>query len=87
MFEEDAEWRYLVTFSDFPSAQAFADAFSADGIGVRVLSEAHLLGQASPARIFVETRQFQRARWILSQSEVTEEELTRLSTGQLPADD
>ena len=72
-------WRYLTTFSDFPSAQAFADAFLADGIGVRLLSEAPLLGQASPARVFVESAQYKRAQWIMSQSAVSDEELTLLS--------
>lgn len=79
-------WRYLTTFSDFPSAQAFADAFRADGIGVRLISEAPLLGQASPARVFVESTQYRRAQWIMSQSAVSDEELTLLS-GHRPAAD
>ncbi len=82
----DTAWRYLTTFSDFPSAQAFADAFVADGIGVRLISEAPLLGQASPARVFVESAQYLRARWIMSQSAMSDEELTVLS-GQWPATD
>lgn len=82
----EAEWRYLTTFSDSPSAQAFADAFIADGIHVRVISEAPLLGQAAPARVFVEASQFRRAQWIMSQSRMSDEELTLLS-GQWPAND
>jgi hypothetical protein len=78
-------WRHLTTFSDFPSAQAFADALKADGIGVHLLSEAPLLGQASAARVFVESAQYTRARWIMSQSAVSDEELTLLS-GHGPAD-
>ncbi len=81
-----AEWRYLTTFSDFPSAQAFADALTADGINVRVLSEAPLLGQAAPARVYVPSAQFHRAQWIVSQNAMSDEELTLLS-GQWPADD
>ena len=79
-------WRYLTTFSDFPSAQAFADALTADGIGVRVISEASLLGQAVAARIFVESGQFRRAQWIMTQGAMSDEELILLS-GQWPADD
>src|SRR5689334_13837452 len=82
----EAKWRYLTTFSDFPSAQAFADAFMADGIGVRVISEAPLLGQAAPARVFVEADQFRRAQWIMSQSTMSDEELALLSR-QWPAND
>jgi hypothetical protein len=79
-------WRYLTTFSDFPSAQAFAAAFLADGIRVQVVSEAPLLGQASPGRIFVESTQYRRAQWIMAQSQVSDEELALLS-GQCPVDD
>jgi hypothetical protein len=82
----EPEWRYLTSFSDFPSAQAFAEAFRADGINVRLISEAPLLGQASSARVFVEATQFQRARWIMSQNAMSDEELTLLS-GQWPAND
>ena len=83
---DDPAWRYLTTFSDFPSAQAFADALVADGIGVRVISEAPLLGQASAARVFVESPQFRRAEWIMSQSAMSDEELALLS-GHGPAAD
>ena len=74
----------MTTFSDYPSAQAFADALTADGVGVRVISEAPLLGQASPARVFVSSAQYRRAQWIMSQSAMSDDELTFLSTGQLP---
>lgn len=84
MTVSDTAWRYLTTFSDFPSAQAFADAFVADGIGVRLISEAPLLGQASPARVFVEAAQYHRAQWIMSHSAVSDEELTLLA-GHWPA--
>ncbi len=82
----ELEWRYLTTFSDFPSAQAFADAMRADGINVRLISEAPLLGQASAARVFVEASQLHRAQWIMSQNAMSDEELTLLS-GQWPAND
>lgn len=86
MSVSDTAWRYLTTFSDFPSAQAFADAFRADGIGVRLISEAPLLGQASAARVFVESAQYHRAQWIMSQSAMSDEELALLS-GDGPAAD
>jgi hypothetical protein len=82
----EAKWRYLTPFSDFPSAQAFAEAFLADGIRVRLISEAPLLGQASAARVFVEAAQFHRAKWIMSQNAMSDEELALLS-GQWPAND
>ena len=72
------QWRHLTTFSDFPSAQVFADALTADGIGVRVISEAPFLGQAAPARIFIPSEQFHRGQRFMSAS-LNDEELTRLS--------
>ncbi len=78
------QWRHLTTFSDFPSAQVFADALTADGIGVRVISEAMLLGQAAPTRIFIPTEQFHRGRRLLADSALNDEELTRLSLEPAP---
>jgi hypothetical protein len=79
MFE--SRWRHLTTFSDLPSAQVFADALSADGIGVRIISEGMFLGQAAPARIFIPSEQFHRGKRVLADSGVSDEELTRLSLG------
>ncbi len=78
------QWRYLTTFSDYPFAQVFADALTADGIGVRVISEALFLGQAAPARIFIPTEQFHRGRRLMADSAVSDEELTRLSLEPAP---
>jgi hypothetical protein len=83
----ETEWRLLTTFSDFPSAQAFADALTADGVGVRLISEAHLLGQASSARVFVASAQLRRAQWIMSEGSMSDDELTFLSLGELPGHD
>ena len=83
----ETEWHLLTTFSDFPSAQAFADALIADGIGVRLISEAPLLGQASSARVFVESAQLRRAQWIMTEGSMSDEELTVLSMGEVPQND
>ncbi len=80
----ETEWRLLTTFSDNPSAQAFADALTADGIGVRLISDAPLLGQASAARIFVKAAQFHRAEGLMTLSSMSDEELTLLSLGGQP---
>jgi len=79
-------WQLLITLSDVPSAQAFADVLAADGIVVRVDSDASVLGQAAPCRVYVDSSQFRQVRWALSQRSFSDEELTLLSTGELPAD-
>jgi hypothetical protein len=78
-------WQLLLTISDVPSAHALADVLAADGIDVRVDSDASVLGQAAPCRIYVDASQIRQARWALSQRSLSDEELTFLSTGELPA--
>jgi hypothetical protein len=79
-------WQLLITISDVPSAHAFADVLAADGIDVRVDSDASVLGQAAPCRIYVDSGQIRQARWALSQRSFSDAELTFLSTGELPAE-
>jgi hypothetical protein len=77
-------WQLLITLSDMPSGQAFADVLAADGVAVRIDSDASVLGQAAPCRIYVDSSQMRQARWALSQRSFSDEELTLLSTGELP---
>ena len=76
-------WQLLITLSDMPSGQAFADVLAADGIAVRIDSVASVLGPAAPCRIYVDASQIRQARWALSQRSFSDEELTLLSTGEL----
>ena len=78
-------WQLLLTISDAPSAHAYADVLTADGIDVRVDSDAGVLGQAAPCRLYVAATQLRQARWALSQRNLSDEELTFLSTGEPPA--
>ena len=77
-------WQLLITLSDMPSGQAFADVLTADGVAVRIASVASVLGQAAPCRIYVDSSQIRQARWALSQRSFSDEELTLLSTGEFP---
>jgi hypothetical protein len=82
----DTGWQLLTTLSDVPSAAVFAQALAADNVGVRVVSDANVLGQAAACRIYVERAQVHRARWAMAQRNFSDEELTRLSIGELQAD-
>ena len=77
-------WQLLITLSDMPSGQAFADVLTADGVAVRIDSVASVLGQAAPCRIYVDSSQIRQARWALSQRSFSDEELTLLSPGEFP---
>jgi hypothetical protein len=75
----ETSWRLLITLPDLPSAQSLAQVLTAEGITVRVSSDAGVLGQAAPSRIYVEAGDFQRARSYLTERQFTEEELAALS--------
>jgi len=80
------EWRLLTTLPDLPSAQSLAEVLGAEGITVRVSSDAGVLGQAAPSRLYVEARQLHRAQLSLSQRQFSDEELAQFSSGELSAD-
>jgi hypothetical protein len=80
------EWRLFTTLPDVPSAQSLAEILGAEGIAVRVMSDAGVLGQAAPSRIYVEATQLLRARHSLAQRQFSDEELGRLACGDAPAE-
>jgi hypothetical protein len=82
----DSEWRLLTTLPDLPSAQSLAEILTAEGISVRVSSDAGVLGQAAPSRLYVAASQFYRAKHSMAQRQFTDEELAVLSAGMAAAD-
>jgi len=80
---EEPEWRLLTTLPDTPSAQSLADLLSQDGVTVRVNSDAGVLGQAAPTRIYVLAEQLHQARRLISPG-ISEEELEKLSGAPPP---
>ncbi len=60
-------WRLLTTLPDLPSAQSLAEVLSAAGIPARVSSDAGVLGQAAPSRLYVSAPLLARAREYLAQ--------------------
>jgi hypothetical protein len=72
------EWRLLATLPDLPSAQSLAAVLSAEGLTVRVMSDAGVLGQAAPSSIYVDATQLHRARLSLKERQFSDEELEAL---------
>jgi hypothetical protein len=58
----DLAWRLLTTLPDLPSAQSLAEVLGASGINARVSSDAGVLGQAAPSRIYVGAEELKRAQ-------------------------
>ena len=75
----DSEWRLLATLPDVPSAQSLADILHAEGLTVRVSSDAGVLGQAAPARLYVAAAQFYRAQHSMADRQLSDEELDLLA--------
>ena len=82
----ETEWRLLTTLPDLPSAQSLAEILSAEGIAVRVSSDAGVLGQAAPSRLYVAAAQFHRAKYSMAQRQFSDEELATLSAAVAAAD-
>ena len=82
----DSAWRLLSTLPDLPSAQSLAEILGAEGIAVRVMSDAGVLGQAAPSRLYVSASQLHRARMSLAERQFSDEELAQLSQSLPPPD-
>jgi hypothetical protein len=83
----ESQWQLLTCVWDVPSARMLMDLLAAEGIGTRLMTDAAVLGQAAPCRIFVDAIQAHRARQVMSQEPVTEPELIFLATGELTGDE
>jgi hypothetical protein len=72
----DPKWQLLTTLPDLPSAQSLAAVLGAAGMQVRVRSDAGVLGQAAPSRLYVAAPQLPQAQAFLAagaSAEVPEE--------------
>ena len=83
----ETEWRVLTTLPDVPSAQSLASLLAAEGLTVRVSSDAGVLGQAAPARIYVAAQHLYRARTLLAERQFSDEELAALAERDAPPED
>ena len=82
----ETKWKFLVCASDVPSARLLTDMLEGEGIMTRVVTDAAVMGQAAPCRIFVDATQAFRARNLISQEPLSESELIFLATGESPGD-
>jgi hypothetical protein len=80
-------WDVVATFFDVASAHAMAVLLRDEGVPAEVFSESSLLGQARQCEVRVPAELARRARWLMSQSQFTDAELTFLATGELDGTD
>jgi hypothetical protein len=62
----DSGWKLLTTLPDLPTARSLAAVLSAAGMEARVSSDAGVLGQATPSRIYVQSERLEQARAFLA---------------------
>jgi hypothetical protein len=87
MAASDQEWQGVASVSDVPSAQVLAQRLIFEGIPARVMSGPQLLGEGRICEVQVPSVLVHRARWLMSQAQFTDAELTFLATGKLEGDD
>jgi hypothetical protein len=80
------KWEVLTTAPDLPSAHVLAQILTAQGVPSHVVPDSTLLGQAMPCRVMIDSALAHRARWVMSQSQFSDEELTFLATGGASCD-
>jgi hypothetical protein len=85
MSDLETKWELLTCLSDVPSARILSDVLASERVVTRLVTDAAVMGQAAPCRIFVQSSQLHRARWVMSHDRLTEGELIFLATGELPA--
>jgi hypothetical protein len=80
-------WSVVATFSDVASAHTMAVLFRAEGVPAELVSDTSLLGEARRCEIRVPPELAHRARWLMSQAQFTDAELTFLATAELDCAD
>jgi hypothetical protein len=80
-------WSVFASFGDRISAQALVGLLESEKLPCRFASNEPVPGLGTEFSVLVPTQLLHRARWIHEQSQVSEQELTYLATGELPRDD
>jgi hypothetical protein len=76
-------WETAAVVSDTLSAQALIGRLASEGVPARLQSDTALLGAARQCRILVPAGLLHRAKYVLWETQFTEEELAFLATGEL----
>lgn len=82
----DSSWRLLMTVLDVLSAQALVERLISEGVPARLRSDSSLLGTARRCEILVPERLLQRAEWLLSSGQFSDDELASLAIGERDGD-
>lgn len=81
-----SDWLEFASFPDAVSAEAMAGLFRSEALPVRVIADEPVPGLAHGFRVLVPADLMHRARWIVAQAQVSDEELDFIATGKLKSD-
>lgn len=76
-------WREFATYPDAASAEVVAGLLRSEGVPARVASDEPMPGLTRGSSVMVPPDMVRRAQWILSQAELSDEELAFFATGKL----
>jgi hypothetical protein len=79
-------WSVVARFPDSLSAEPLAGLLQSEGLACQIVRNETLPGLVTDVAVLVPTTMLHRAQGILSQSRVSDEELSYLATGELPGD-
>lgn len=77
-------WQAVLEFASRASAEAVGAVLEAEGVPVLVTPRELVAGLEAKFLLSVPESLAHRARWVLSESEFTDSELTYLATGEFP---
>ena len=79
----DVDWVSVDSFADRFSAEALVGLLAGEGVPACVASGEPIPGLARDFSVLVPPQLLHRARWILNQEPVSEDELSKLAIGPL----
>ena len=79
----DVDWVSVDSFADRFSAEALVGLLAGEGVPAYIASDEPIPGLARDFSVLVPPQLLHRARWILNQEPVSEDELSKLAIGTL----
>jgi hypothetical protein len=80
-------WREFATYGDAASAEVIAGLLRSEDVPARIVSDEPMPGLIRGFSVLVAPEMLHRARWILSQAQLSDAELSYYATGRLGEDD
>ncbi|HYM33941.1 MAG TPA: hypothetical protein VET48_01025 [Steroidobacteraceae bacterium] len=80
-------WQVFASYGDVASAEAVAGLLRSESVPVQLASDEPIPGLVMNVRVMVPSDLMHRAKWIMSQAQLSDAELIFLATGKLDGDD